>query len=219
MNINIKKCPICGSILAEDNGMRCTRFPICTYMLMTDKSCDNYVMYDLETTGLSRNDHIIEIGAIYVKNGNIEDSFSSLCNPEVLINQRISEITGITNEMVKNEKKESNAIHEFIEWVLEKNTNLCVGHNINKFDNRMLMEACKRFKCQFPFERSLDTLLLTKKAELKKKGKITSEKQEELARYYGITYDAHRAVNDVEALFTIFQHLKNEVEELPIINF
>lgn len=174
-------------------------------------------MYDLETTGLSKKDHIIEIGAIYVNNGTIQDTFSSLCNPGILINQRISEITNITNDMLKDKKSEIEVIRSFVNWVQDKKTDICVGHNINKFDNRMLKVATQRAKTLFPFQRTLDTLDVAKKAHLKKDGLISSEKQEELAKYYGISYSAHRAINDVEALYQIFQNLQQKVKDLPIL--
>ena len=173
-------------------------------------------MYDLETTGLTNDDHVIEIGAIYVSNGKILDSFSALCNPGYFINQRIVEITGITNGMLKDADSEKSVVTDFVNWCDSKNTDICVGHNINKFDNRMMKVATRRFGLQFPFKRTLDTLIMAQRANLKSRG-CTSNKQESIAEFYGFTYEAHRAVNDVEALFKIFQYLEKEVSQLPII--
>lgn len=214
-----KKCPLCGSLIDDANDSKCSRFPICLYQEVTDKTLGNYIMYDLETTGLSKTDFIIEIGAIYVEDNQIVDSFSALCNPGIYISQRISEITGITNKMLENQESEENVVKAFVQWCKTKNTVLAVGHNINSFDNRMLKSATKRFKCLFPFERSLDTLKMANALKLKERELITSHKQEDLAKLYGIEYNAHRAVNDVEALFEIFKHMKTEYkEDLPIIN-
>ena len=97
-----KKCPICGSFLDEENELRCSRFPICTYQETTDKELNRFVMYDLETSGFKDSDHIIEIGAIYVEDGKIIDRFDKLCNPGIFINQRITQVTNITNDMLKD---------------------------------------------------------------------------------------------------------------------
>ena len=213
------KCPICGCLLDESNDLRCLRFPICIYQQVTDKTLGNYIMYDLETTGLTNKDHIIEIGAIYVEDNTIVDSFSALCNPGIFITQRIVEITGITNKMLSDKPPEYDVVKQFVEWCNSKETSLAVGQNINSFDNRMLKVATKRFKLNFPFERSLDTLKMAINMKLKEKGLVASNQQSDLGKLYGIEYVAHRAINDVEALHQIFEHLKKDYNgDLPILN-
>lgn len=214
-----KKCPKCGALLDENNELRCSRFPICTYQESTNRNLDTFIMYDLETSGFKDSDHIIEIGAIYVENGKVIDGFNELCNPGVLINQRITQVTNITNEMLKDKATEEEVLHKFIEWVNERNTDVCVGHNIDSFDNRMLKAACKKYKEKMPFERSLDTLKMAKNLHLKEYGKVTDYKQETLAKEYcHFEYKAHRAIQDVEALFRIFKELRKEYNQLPVIN-
>ena len=213
------KCPICGCLLDESNDLRCLRFPICIYQQVTDKTLGNYIMYDLETTGLTNKDHFIEIGAIYVEDNTIVDSFSALCNPGIFITQRIVEITGITNKMLSDKPPEYDVVKQFVEWCNSKETSLAVGQNINSFDNRMLKVATKRFKLNFPFERSLDTLKMAINMKLKEKGLVASNQQSDLGKLYGIEYVAHRAINDVEALYQIFEHLKKDYNgDLPILN-
>lgn len=214
-----KKCPICGSFLDEENELRCSRFPICTYQETTDKELNRFVMYDLETSGFKDSDHIIEIGAIYVEDGKIMDRFDKLCNPGIFINQRITQVTNITNDMLKDKESEENILKEFIEWVNTKGIDVCVGHNIDAFDNRMLNAACKKYKQQIPFHRTLDTLKMARNLKLKERGLVQDYKQETLAsEYCHFTYTAHRAIQDVEALFRIFEVLRKEYKQLPIIN-
>ena len=61
----------------------------------------DYTVIDIETTGLSfKNDEIIEISALKIRNNSISGEFSSLIKPETSISERISLITGITPEML-----------------------------------------------------------------------------------------------------------------------
>ncbi len=67
------------------------------------KYVPDYVLFDLETTGLScRNDEVIEISALKVKDGSVEDEFSTLVNPGMPIPFMASEVNGITDDMVKS---------------------------------------------------------------------------------------------------------------------
>lgn len=218
------KCPYCGADINPSNGNRCSRFPICLFQendIPSDVS--SYIMYDLETTGFSDSrDKIIEIGAIAVKDGIIVDRFSELCNPGKFISQKITELTGITNQMLENVMTSEEAVSSFVDWIkIQGEENLAIGHNIASFDNRMLKAACKRLKLKFPFDYTLDTLTFAKNLKLKERGLVTGYKQGQLGELYGIKYEAHRAVNDVEALSEIFVHLLHDAQtlhqELPII--
>ena len=167
------KCPYCGAEIKPSNGNRCSRFPICLFQETNIPSdVDSYIMYDLETTGFSDSrDKIIEIGAIAVKDGKIVDRFSQLCNPGKFISQKITELTGITNQMLENEITSEEAVISFLNWIKIQGTEkLAIGHNIASFDNRMLKAACKRIKHEFPFDYTLDTLTFAKNLKLKKGG-------------------------------------------------
>lgn len=78
------------------------------------------VVFDIETTGLSASaDSITEIGAVKLKNGEIIDRFSTLINPEKPIPYNITQLTGITNEMVANERTIKEIMPEFISFIGE----------------------------------------------------------------------------------------------------
>lgn len=89
-----------------------------------------YVVFDLETTGLNANEgeEIIEIGAVKVKNGEIIETFDELIKPSKEIPLNITEITGITNEMVNDKRNEKDALITFLNWA-EGAT--LVAHNAN----------------------------------------------------------------------------------------
>ena len=62
----------------------------------------DYVLVDIETTGLSPYcSEIIEIGALKVRDNKVIDTFSTLIKPDNIINENITNLTGITNEMVE----------------------------------------------------------------------------------------------------------------------
>lgn len=208
------KCPICGAEIDVSNHYRCSRFPVCSYtspledqVSELEDKLSNYIIFDLETTGFSRDkDRIIEIGAIKVKGGRIVDRYDRLANPGKYINSQISNLTGITNKMLEPEASESVVVSDFIAWCGDMN--ICITHNGNSFDIPFLKKACRRADAPFGFDYSIDTLVLAKKYI-----KDTPNfKQETLAQHYGVKYKAHRAVNDCEALKEIFKKLKKEIE-------
>lgn len=216
------KCPLCGNLIDSTNLNRCVRFPICPGFIdeetLTIQSIQEYVVFDLETTGFNKKeDRIIEIGAIKVKNGKVVDRFSTLCTPikggkPMYISAKITEVTGIKNVDLLNQIPESEAVKNFMFWLGE--SKISVAHNGLKFDIPFLKEACKRSNVEFKFTHILDTMLLSKALNYVNNGNIPNNKQETLARYFGIEYQAHRAVNDCEALLKIFDKLKNDAENI-----
>lgn len=166
----------------------------------------NYVIVDLETTGLNAGtDKIIEIGAIKIENGH-ETIYNSFVNPEIPISERIVEIVGITDEMVKDAPKISDIIGEFIEFT--KDLPL-VGHNL-LFDFGFLKTAAAQNGYQFQ-KKGLDTLDIARKylPELK------SRKLEYLCEYFGIQDDRHhRAWNDAKVTGELYHILCEKFENV-----
>lgn len=212
------KCPICGHELNQDNQYRCSRFPICRYVgNNSDTSGDDvFVLFDIETTGVNRQkDRITEIGAIKVKEGKIIDEFSMLVNPgkdesgnQIFISSRITELTGITNDMVKDKKPESEAVREFIDWLGDVDT--LAGQNVEKFDIPFMKAAAKRAGIKLECSKVMDTLIYARRMKLKARGLIENEQQSTLAAYYGFSYNAHRALDDVKACFKILNFMKKD---------
>lgn len=78
----------------------------------------NYISLDLETTGFSaQNDRITEIGAVKVRDGKIVDRFTQLVNPGRRVSARITELTGISNEMLEDQPVIEDILGDFIHWM------------------------------------------------------------------------------------------------------
>ena len=76
---------------------------------------DTYVVFDLETTGLSPvNDSIIEIGAVKIQNKKVVDRFSTFVNPKIPIPYNIEQLTGIDDSMVVDADTIENILPEFL---------------------------------------------------------------------------------------------------------
>ena len=79
---------------------------------------DEYVILDTETTGLEpQNSELIEIAAVKVKNREIENVFNRLIRPKLPIPEKITQITGITNEIVDEAPALEEITAEFLEFI------------------------------------------------------------------------------------------------------
>ena len=89
----------------------------------------DYTVVDLEMTGLAAKlDKIIEIGAVKVRDGQIVDTYAMLVNPQIPVPQKVTELTGITDEMVSSGEDMDKAVGGLIEFIGD---DVLVGQNIN----------------------------------------------------------------------------------------
>ena len=117
-----------------------------------------FVAFDLETTGLSSmNDRITEVGAVILKNGKEIDRFQTLVDPERLLTAENTELTGITNEMLKGAPKIQEILPKFLEFVGDRPL---VAHNA-AFDIGFIRAECERQKIKRSFTYA-DTLVLAR---------------------------------------------------------
>lgn len=158
---------------------------------------DTYVIFDIETTGFSPiNDGITEIGAVKVVNGSIEGHYSTLVNPEKLIPPKVIELTGITNDMVKDERTISEVLPEFLEFCGDA---ALVAHNAN-FDVSFIKEKSRRNGKEIS-PLVVDTLALAKLLL----PALKRHKLNQVAKYLKVNLDNHhRAVDDAKATAEIF---------------
>ncbi len=156
-----------------------------------DTHPEDYVVFDLETTGLSpERDEIIEISAIRVRKGQMTDQFSTLVNPGRPIPFAASNVNGITDAMVKDAPSLHTALNDFL---LFAGKDILVGHNIHTFDMRFLYNSADRELNQTIENNYVDTLYLAKNClPLLPRHRLT-----DIAAYFHIeTEGAHRALND-----------------------
>ena len=102
---------------------------------------EEFVAFDLETTGLSSNtDRIIEIGAVILKNGEEVDRFQTFVDPERTLERKIVDLTGITDDMLKGAPKIEEVLPKFLEFVGDR---VLVAHN-SDFDTGFIRAECAR---------------------------------------------------------------------------
>ena len=116
-----------------------------------------FVAFDLETTGLSsRDDRIIEIGAVILKDGQEIDRFQTFVDPERQLERKIVELTGITDEMLQGAPKIQEILPKFLEFVGDR---VLVAHN-SDFDTGFIRAECQRQGLPYRYT-AADTLILS----------------------------------------------------------
>lgn len=166
---------------------------------------ENYVVVDLETTGLQpASDRILEIGAVKVVNGQVADTFCTFADPRMEIPLRIQELTGITQEMVAGEKSPAEAVLEFLDFCGDMDL---MGHNL-MFDYSFLKHQAVNQKRTFE-KNGMDTLKIARMVlpELESRS-LTS-----LCGYFQIDREhAHRAFHDALATHELYRRLQEKAE-------
>ncbi len=168
----------------------------------------DYVVFDLETTGIScRADRIVEISAIKVRNNQIADEFSSLVNPGCSIPYAAIRVHGITDEMVEDAPMIEDVLPVFLEFVEDLPL---VGHNIHSFDMKFIYRDCREYLGSIPANDYVDTLKIARICLPELKHHTLSD----LADYYGIsTEGAHRALNDCRMNQTVYEELGKQLQK------
>jgi len=165
----------------------------------------SYVSIDLEMTGLHPiQDKVIEIGAVKVIDGRVTDTFSSFVNPGIAVPERITQLTGIT----QNDLEKAPSIQEVLNLLLPFLGELpLVGHSILT-DYSFLKKAA--VDAGIPFERQgIDTLRLSRAFLLSLEKKTLSD----VCAYYEIPLEAHRAWHDAEATAKLYERLGQDFYE------
>ncbi|WJE17502.1 PolC-type DNA polymerase III [Halobacillus sp. ACCC02827] len=173
---------------------------------------DVYVVFDVETTGLSAvYDQIIELAGVKVKGGEIIDRFESFANPHHPLSQTTIDLTGITDDMVKDAPEIGDVLKDFHEWMAD---DILVAHNAS-FDMGFLNAGFKRIDYGKAKNPVIDTLELARflVPELK------NHRLNTLCKKFDIELTQHhRAIYDAEATGYLLWKLLKRAFERGITN-
>ncbi|SDJ01165.1 PolC-type DNA polymerase III [Salimicrobium halophilum] len=172
-----------------------------------------YIVFDVETTGLSAvYDKIIELAAVKVKEGEIMDRFESFANPHQPLSETTVELTGITDDMVKDAPEIDEVLKDFKEWTAD---DILVAHNAS-FDMGFLNTGYESVGLEKSTNPVIDTLELARflLPELK------NHRLNTLCKKFDIELTQHhRAIYDAEATgYLLWKLIKKAIEEKQIEN-
>ena len=163
----------------------------------------DFVSIDLETTGLlPKEDRIIEIAAVRFRDGKEDAVYHSYLNPGREIPERITELTGITPDMVKDAPQFANVCAQILEFIGD---DVLMAHHIS-FDFAFLKRAVlnsissKQAKSMGFEKKGIDTLKIARYFL----PEMESRSLGALCKHYGITIDAHKAEEDARATALLY---------------
>ena len=163
-----------------------------------------YVVFDLETTGFNAGgtDQIIEIGAVKIKNGEIIDRFDELIDPKRKLPQKITELTNITDDMLKGKPDEETSVKKFKEWTSDLPM---VAHNA-KFDVSFITMAHTKYNLGEFKNTVIDTLELSRALDTG----FARHSLSALVKRYDVPWDEtahHRGDYDAEGTALVFHKM------------
>ena len=168
-----------------------------------------FVAFDLETTGLSaRNDKIIEIGAVLIKDGKELDRFQTFVDPKQRLDRKIIELTGITDAMIAGAPTIDQVLPQFLEFVGDR---VLVAHNAD-FDTAFVRAACSQLHIAYTLT-SADTLVLAQNML----PQLNKHKLDVVADALSLPdFNHHRAADDALICGMIMSRLLGKLEELDV---
>ncbi|MBA4536226.1 PolC-type DNA polymerase III [Bacillus aquiflavi] len=171
---------------------------------------DTYVVFDVETTGLSAvYDTIIELAAVKIHNGEIIDRFERFANPHHPLSATTINLTGITDEMVQNAPEVSQVLSEFRTWVDDA---VLVAHNAT-FDMGFLNVGYKKIG----FERAANSVIDTLELARFLYPEMKNHRLNTLAKKFNVELTQHhRAIYDAEATGYLLLRMLTDVKEKGI---
>lgn len=165
---------------------------------------DDYVVIDIETTGLVPGlSEIIELGAVRVQKGRIVDEFATLVRPRGVVSPFITELTGITNAMVGPAPMIEAALPGYLDFI---GKTLVIGHNVH-FDVNFIYDQCVAW-LERPFPNDfIDTMRMSRRLYKHERGHRLCN----LAERFGVADNgmrAHRALADVIKTHHCYEYMK-----------
>lgn len=165
----------------------------------------DFTVIDVETTGWSPQwNEIIEIAALKCRNFEIVDEFSSLVQPLFPVDDFITELTGITNDMLKSAPTITEVLKKFSTFV---GSDIVVAHNANYDVNFIYDNMSKSLNSIFSND-FIDTMRLSR---LLHKEQSHHRLTDLCSRYGVINETAHRSLSDCHAAFKCFASMRDEI--------
>jgi len=179
--------------------------------LGTPLRATTFVVFDLETTGVSDEDTITEFGAVKVRGGEVLGEFATLVDPGRGIPPEVVALTGITNAMVYTAPRLDAVLPAFMEFI---GGAVLVAHNAG-FDVNFVRKACERHGYRWPRPATLCTVQLARRVLTREEA--PSCRLSALAElFHASTKPNHRALSDARATVDVFHSLLERVGSIGV---
>ena len=165
----------------------------------------NYVIIDIETSGLDKkNDEIIRLSALKIKNGEISEKLSSFCKPKKPLLKEMEILTGITNADLNEKPQIIDLLPDFLTFI---GNETIVSHNVG-FDLKFINAALEKANMPPIKNETVDTLLIAKNKLLLLKYTL-----QHIAEFLEIS-----AATDEETTFFVYEKLQTLPERILTAN-
>ena len=165
-----------------------------------------FCVIDLETTGVSADSRITEIGAVKVRGGEVLGEFQTLINPGIAIPGFITHLTGITNTAVASAPRLREVFASLVEFC---RGSVMIAHNA-RFDMGFIVRAAENLGYEWPATVVLDTVTLARR--IIGRQEVRNYRLETLAAYFSTPiHPSHRALDDARATVDVFYGLLSRV--------
>lgn len=183
----------------------------------------NFVVFDLETTGLSAiNNEVIEIGAIRFNTNKPVEIFHTFIKPKKKITAKITSINGITNEMVETCPTIEEVLPKFIDFIGE---DVLIAHN-SDFDMKFILHQMYIQNYKKPKNKVIDTLKLSRQKvrrydyEKDRSLKLDSYKLESLKNDFGLwNVGSHNAIDDCKVCAYVYLKIENRCDDFCYVTY
>ena len=206
--------PIYGCELGYVDNLDPYNYNIAFNEYDSDLKDSTYVVFDIETTGFSQtSDKIIEIAAHKVRNGDVIDSFETFINPMCHISEKITNLTSITDDDVKDADTIDIVLPKFLEFAKGC---ILVAHNA-KFDVGHIYANCERLNINHEDFLVIDTLNLFRVLH---QNDVKQFNLKELCKVYNIKQEHHhRAIDDTRVTALCFIIMLSEIYSKGVYNY